>query len=35
MQTTPKGPKKDLPGRLSGVFRIHELGIMFAGGEGN
>jgi hypothetical protein len=24
-QTTPKGPKKDLLGRLSGDFRIHKL----------
>jgi hypothetical protein len=34
-QTTPRGPKKDLPGRLSGDFRIHKLEKMFAGGEGN
>jgi hypothetical protein len=34
-QTTPRGPKKDLPGRLSGDFRIHKLQEMFAGGEGN
>jgi len=24
-QTTPKGPKQDLPGRLYGDFRIHKL----------
>jgi hypothetical protein len=24
-QTTPKGPKKDPPGRLSGDFRIYKL----------
>jgi hypothetical protein len=24
-QTTPKGPKKDPPGRLSGYFRIQKL----------
>jgi hypothetical protein len=23
-QTTPRGPKQDLPGRLSGDFRIHK-----------
>jgi hypothetical protein len=31
-QTTPKGPKKDLPGRLSGDFRIHKLEKIFGGG---
>jgi hypothetical protein len=34
-QTPPKGPKKDLPGRLSRDFRIHKLENMFAGGERN
>jgi hypothetical protein len=34
-QTPPKEPIKDLPGRLSGDFRIHELENMFAGGERN
>jgi hypothetical protein len=32
---TPRGPKKDLPGRLSGDFRVHKLETMFDGGEGN
>jgi len=30
-QSTPRGPKQDLPGRLSGDFRIQ---ILVAGGEG-
>jgi hypothetical protein len=34
-QTTPKGPKKDLSGRLPMDFRIHKLEKIFAGGEGN
>jgi hypothetical protein len=34
-QTTPRGPKKDPPGRLSGDFRIRKLEKMFASGEGN
>ena len=34
-QTTPRGPKQDLPGRLSRDFRIHELEKIVAGGEGN
>ena len=33
-QTTQRGPKQDLPGRLSGDFRIHKLGKIVAGGEG-
>jgi len=33
-QSTPGGPKEDPPGRLSGVFRIHKLEIIVAGGEG-
>ena len=33
-QSTPRGPKQDLPGRLSGDFRIHKLEIIIAGGEG-
>jgi hypothetical protein len=32
-QTTPKGPKQDLPGRLPGDFRIH-LKKIVGGGEG-
>jgi hypothetical protein len=32
--TTPRGPKKDPPVRLSGDFRIHKHEKMFAGGEG-
>jgi hypothetical protein len=32
---TPRVPKKDPPGRLSGDFRIHEHEKMFGGGEGN
>jgi hypothetical protein len=34
-QTPPRGPKKDLPSRISGDFRIHKLEKMFAGGEVN
>jgi hypothetical protein len=34
-QTTPRGPKKDLPGRLSRNFRIHKLEKICDGGEGN
>jgi hypothetical protein len=33
-QTTPRGPKQDLPSRLSGDFRIHKLEKIFGGGEG-
>ena len=33
-QTTPRGPKQDLPGRLSGDFRIHKLEKIFGGWEG-
>jgi len=33
-QTTPRGPKQDLPGRLSGDFRIHKLEKIVSGGEG-
>ena len=33
-QTTPRGPKQDLPGRLSGDFRIHKLEKIVAGGKG-
>ena len=33
-QTTPRGPKQDLPGRLSSDFRIHKLEKTFGGGEG-
>ena len=33
-QTTPRVPKQDLPGRLSGDFRIHKLEKIFGGGEG-
>jgi len=29
-----RGPKQDLPGRLSGDFRIHKLEKMFGGWEG-
>jgi hypothetical protein len=32
MQTTPKGPKQDPPGRLSSDFRIHKHEKLFAGG---
>jgi hypothetical protein len=34
-QTTPREPKLDLPGRLSGDFRIQKHAKSFAGGEGN
>jgi hypothetical protein len=34
-QTTPRGPKQYLPGRLSRDFRIHKHEKVFAGGEGN
>ena len=34
-QTTPRGPKLDPPGRLSGDFRTHKLGKIVAGGKGN
>jgi len=33
-QTTPKGPKQDLPDRLSSDFRIYKLEKIFGGGEG-
>jgi hypothetical protein len=33
-QSTPRGPKQELPGRLSGDFRIHKLEITVDGGEG-
>ena len=32
-QTTPRGPKQDPPGRLSGDFRIHKLEKIVGGGE--
>jgi len=32
--TTPRGPKQDPPGRLSGDFRIHILEKIVGGGEG-
>ena len=32
--TTPRNPKHNLPGRLSGDFRIHKLEKIVAGGEG-
>ena len=31
---TPRGPKQDLPGRLSRDFRIHKLEKIVGGGEG-
>jgi hypothetical protein len=31
---TPRGPKQDLPGRLSGDFRINKLEKIVADGEG-
>ena len=31
--TAPRGPKHNLPGRLSGDFRIHKLEKIVAGGE--
>jgi hypothetical protein len=30
----PRGPKQDLPGRLSDDFRIHKLKNIGGGGEG-
>jgi len=33
-QATPRNPKQDLPGRLSGDFRIHKLDKIVGGGEG-
>jgi len=33
-KTTPRGPKQDLPGRLSRDFRKHQLKKIVAGGEG-
>jgi len=33
-QTTPRGPKQDLPGKLYGGFRIHKLEKIVAGGKG-
>ena len=33
-QTTLKGPKQDLPGRLYSGFRIHKLEKIVGGGEG-
>ena len=33
-QTTPRGPKQDPPGRLSGDFRILKLEKIVGGGEG-
>ena len=33
-ETTPKGPKQDLPGILSSDFRIHRLEKFVGGGEG-
>jgi len=33
-QTTPRGPKQDPPGRLSGNFRICKLEKIVGGGEG-
>jgi len=33
-QTTPRGPKQDPPGRLSGDFRIHKLEKIVGVGEG-
>jgi hypothetical protein len=34
-QTTPRGPKKDPPGRLAGDIRISKLKKMFAGRDRN
>jgi len=31
---TPRGPKQDPPGRLSGDFRIDRLEKIFVGGKG-
>jgi len=33
-QTNPRGPNQDLPGRLSGDFRIHKLEKIVGGVEG-
>jgi len=33
-QPTPRGPKQDPPGRLSGDFRKHKLEKLVGGGEG-
>jgi len=33
-QTAPRGPEQDLPGRLTGDFRIHKLEKIVGGGEG-
>ena len=33
-QTTPRGPKQDLPDRLCGDFIIHKLKKIVGGGEG-
>jgi len=33
-QTTPRGPKQDLPGRLSGDFIMHKLEKIVCGGKG-
>ena len=33
-KTTTRRPKQNLPGRLSGDFRIHKLEKIVAGGEG-
>ena len=33
-QTTPRGPKQDPPGILSGDFRIHKLEKIVGGGVG-
>ena len=33
-QTTPRGPKQDLSGRLSSDFRIYKLEKIVSGGEG-
>ena len=33
-QTTPRGPKQDPPGRLSGDLRKHKLEKIVGGGEG-
>ena len=33
-KTTTRRPKQNLPGRLSGDFKIHKLEKIVAGGEG-
>jgi hypothetical protein len=33
-QTTPRGPKQDLPGRLTSDFRIHKHEKIVGGGKG-